>query len=156
MENINKNDLMNGIKETKNSMGRAVDSAEHYATEAARSARNKGSEIFDSVKSEASHLGDSMHLKVDQTLTSVGNTISGLGSDLRRKASVGSQVDSTVGTVAEKVEQTGQYLTLGISTIGKDLADFAQRHPIACAAVGLGLGMLMSRVKRNSAGISKC
>jgi|GEM_PF-3921703 len=150
MDNINKNDLMNGIKDSKHAMGRAVDSAEHYASETARDVRNKGSEIFDSVKTEARHLGDSMHSKVDQTLTSVGNTITGLGSELRRTASVGNQVDSTVCTVAEKVEQSGQYLTRGISTIGKDLAHFAQRHPIACAAVGLGLGMLMSRATRTS------
>ena len=98
-------------------------------------------------QTEAGKLGETIHEKIDSTLSKVGHTISNVGGAIRERGSVGSQINDGVASVAHKVEQTGDYLSQGITGIGHDISALVKKHPLATAMIGLGLGFLFGRSK---------
>ena len=98
-------------------------------------------------QAESAKLGEALHEKIDSTLSRVGSTISEVGGAIRERGSIGTQINEGVASVAHRVEQTGDYLSQGISGIGQDVSALVKKHPLATAMIGLGLGFLLGRSK---------
>ena len=126
--------------------------ASDMASDLVRQAQEKGKDLYNSAQAEAKNVGQAIHSKVDGTLSSVGSSLSSFGGTIREKGSFGDAVDSTVDSVANTVELTGDYLSKGIDTIGSDFAALVRKHPIASAAIGLSIGLFLGRSRHSNRG----
>jgi len=111
----------------------------------AKKDRNDRKNTVSEVQEEASAMGEHARQRV-------GEGLEGAAKKLHDNAPSDGRVGEVVKTVADKIEQTGEYIKKNsVRSFGQDCSNMIRRHPVQAALVGLGAGVLIARASKRRA-----
>ena len=94
----------------------------------------------------ASNIGQ----RAEDATAAVGRGMENLGEKVRQKGPESGFLGSATRSVADALENTGEYLEeKKISGMASDLTDLVRNNPIPALLVGIGLGFLLGRAMRS-------
>jgi ElaB/YqjD/DUF883 family membrane-anchored ribosome-binding protein len=111
----------------------------------------KAQETLHSVGAVASNalpaVGQVIGQTADKVTAAAGGRLKDLGETVARKAPKDGLLGNASQTVAQGLEQGGDYLSReGLSGAAGDLTELIRRHPLPAVLLGLGVGFLMGRI----------
>jgi len=135
-------------------MATATETFEHMkskAGDAAASATDKAKQAASSVADKAKQAASSMGQKAEDATHAVGSGFKSLGETIRDKGPREGVLGTATSSVAEGLENTGQYLQQhGLGGIAKDMTNLIRNNPIPALLVGVGLGFILARATMRS------
>jgi hypothetical protein len=115
-------------------------------SELAGKAREVAATAFQTAGNVASTVGQT----AQQATSAVGTGIKSLGGTVRENLPHSGMLGTASSTVAETLENTGQYVEeQGLTGIGRDVTNLIRRNPIPALFVGVFIGYMIARITRS-------
>jgi len=130
----------------KEGAGGALEHIKDAASQVGQAAGSAASAAGQAVGNAASNLGQ----RAEDATAAVGRGMESLGERVRQKGPESGFLGSATRSVADALENTGEYLEdKKISGMASDLTDLVRNNPIPALLVGIGLGFLLGRAMRS-------
>ena len=134
------------LQEYAERLGQTMQGATH--DEASNSGR-----MADAAKGKVKEAATGAATKVAQATSVVGEKIGSLADVIREKAPQQETMRTAATAVANKLDAAGSYLQeTDLGHMGGDLARLIRRYPLPALLIGLGIGYLWGRSRRDHEG----
>lgn len=146
--------VSNLTDKTKEMASNVSDKTKEMASNVSDKTKEMASTVSDKTKEMASDLSDKAHSlatnaegKTDEALASLGGKITSIAGTLRDKAPTEGALGSTLGTVADKLQHGGEYLSQhGIGDMAEEVTGLIRKYPMQSLWIGVGVGVLLRSV----------
>ncbi len=131
---------------SKNIMTDIANSASENTTAAMAELSKKLHENTEIVKDKAEAAIEDLKTGSNDAINSLGEKLNQASATIADKAQAHPEYASEIKTVADSLENSGNYLKKrNVSQIGGDMVELVRQHPLKAATLAIGLGLLIGQ-----------
>jgi len=135
--------VANDLKDKAN---QAMDKAKDAGTTVMEKASDMASQVGQGARKMAENFGD----RAESGVSSVGSGIRNLAGAVRERAPHEGFMGSAASSVADTLDQTGNYLEHhGFGSMGEDVTAMVRKNPVPCLFAAAAVGYLLARTMRS-------
>jgi len=137
---------MEGMKRREEDFGSNVSARAQQGGSMAQNIKSKAEEVASNVAGKAQQAASSLGQQAECATHAVGSGMKSLAETVRQKGPQAGVAASATSTLAESLEQGGQYLEQqDLQSIAKDVTNLIRRNPLPSLLLGFGLGFILAR-----------
>jgi len=130
----------------KDKANQAMDKAKEAGTSVMEKASDMASQVGQGARKMAEDFGD----RAESGVASVGSGIRNLAGAVRERAPHEGFMGSAASSVADTLDQTGNYLEHhGFGSMGEDVTAMVRKNPVPCLFAAAAVGYLLARTMRS-------
>jgi len=130
----------------KDKANQAMDKAKEAGTSVMEKASDMASQVGQGARKMAENFGD----RAESGVASVGSGIRNLAGAVRERAPHEGFIGNAASSVADTLDQTGNYLEHhGFGNMGDDVTAMVRKNPIPCLFAAAAVGYLLARTMRS-------
>lgn len=131
------------------SQGAATGTMGQTARATAQDLSQSASKAASDVRSRAQELGSSVAGRASETTSAVGERMTAVADTIRHRVPQEGKMGSAATAVADRLEAAGSYLQEhNLDNMVNDVTTLIRRYPMQSLLVGLGIGYLLARGRR--------